>query len=133
VWKDKPTPYDEGRQANSKSTSFFYSLGINLDADGNVTSTRWDGPAFDAGIVNSAQIVAVNEIAYSADVLKDAITAAKGGREPLHLLVKRGQSFRIIHLDWHGGLRYPWLEKTGTGEGGLDRLLAPRSGVRRPN
>ena len=30
-------------------------------------------------------------------------------------------------VEWHGGLRYPWLEKTGKGESGLDRLLAPRT------
>jgi hypothetical protein len=29
-------------------------------------------------------------------------------------------------IDYHGGLRYPRLEKTADGEAGLDRLLAPR-------
>jgi hypothetical protein len=32
-----------------------------------------------------------------------------------------------LKLDYHGGLRYPWLEKTGTGQTGLDKLLAPRT------
>jgi len=127
VWKDTPNAYEEGRMANGKYANFFYSLGVNLDNDGKVTATRWDGPAFDAGVVNTTQVVAVNDIAYSADELKDAITSAKGGKEPIRLLIKRGDAFRAVAIDWHGGLRYPWLEKTGAGEGGLDRLLAPKA------
>ncbi len=59
-------------------------------------------------------------------MLKSAVTAAKGGKEPIRLLVKRGDSFRNVSVPYFGGLRYPWLEKTGTGETGLDRLLAPK-------
>ena len=32
----------------------------------------------------------------------------------------------IVKLDWHGGLRYPRLEKVTKGAGTLDALLAPR-------
>lgn len=127
VWKDKPTAYDEGRYGNAKSTNLAYSLGVSLDKDGKVTAVRWDSPAFDAGLVTGSQIVAVGEVAYSEDEIKSAITAAKGTKEPLRLIVKRGESVRTVPVEWHGGLRYPWLEKTGKGEGGLDRLLAPKA------
>ena len=127
VWKDKPNSYEEGRMANGKYTSLFYSLGVNVDGDGKVTSTRWDSPAFNAGIVNTTQIVAVNDVAFSPDELKDAVSRAKGSKEPIRLIIKRGDAFRTVDVDWHGGLRYPWLEKVGTGEGGLDRLLAPKT------
>ena len=126
VWKDKPNSYDEGRMMGAKSTALTYSLGVSLDKDGKVTAVRWDSPAFDAGLVTGSQIVAVGDIAYSEDELKSAITAAKGSKEPLRLIVKRGDSVRTVPVDWHGGLRYPWLEKTAKGEAGLDRLLAPK-------
>lgn len=127
VWKDEPNPYDEGRMSNGEYLNLFYSLGMNLGSTGTVSGTLWDGPAFDAGIVNGAQIVAVGGEAYSHDVIKEAITAAKGGSEPIELLVKRGERFDTVAIDYHGGLRYPWLEKAGTGTQGLDRLLAPRA------
>ena len=33
-----------------------------------------------------------------------------------------------VPVDYHGGLRYPWLVPASAGEQPLDRLLAPRTG-----
>jgi predicted metalloprotease with PDZ domain len=113
---------------NAKATDLTYSLGINLDGSGKVTSTFWEGPAFNAGIVTGTQVVAVNGQEYSADAIRAAVTAAKDGREPIQLLVKRGDRYLTVPVDYHGGLRYPWLEPKGPGAQPLDRLLAPRTG-----
>ncbi|MEO6093697.1 MAG: peptidase M61, partial [Novosphingobium sp.] len=102
------------------------SLGLALDGEGKVIAARWGGPAFDAGIVPGARIVAINGVAYLPEELKRAITAAKGTAPPLELLVKRQDRFETLRVDYHGGLRWPWLERAGTGAAGLDRLLAPR-------
>ncbi|HEU4820735.1 MAG TPA: peptidase M61 [Qipengyuania sp.] len=127
VWKDTPNPYDKGRYDHGKTTNLMYSLGVALDNTGKVTSTLWDGPAFDAGIVNGAQVVAVNGEAYSKDVLTQAITAAKGGKVPIQLLVKRGERYDTVPVAYNGGLRWPWLEPVAAGEQGFDRLLAARA------
>ena len=127
VWKEEPNPYAQGIEENGSSTSFSYSLGFALDKEGKVTGTQWDSPAFDAGLVTGAQVVAVNGEAYSAEVLKEAITAAKGGKEPIELLVRRDDHFVTVPIAYHDGLRYPWLEPAGEGEQPLDRLLAPRT------
>ena len=127
VWKDQPNPYDKGRNDYAKTHDLFYSLGMVIDKDGKVASNLWNGPSFKAGIVNGAQIVAVNGQAYSGEAIDDAITAAKSATVPIQLLVKRGDAYATIPIDYHGGLRYPWIEPTGKGETGLDRLLAPRT------
>ena len=124
VWKDTPNPYDKGRMEGGKYLNLFYSLGLNIDEDGKVVSTLWDGPAFDAGVVNGAQVVAVNGDAYSKDAITDAVKAAKDGKAPIELLVKRGDHYDTVAIDYHKGPRYPWLEAAGKGEQGLDRLLA---------
>lgn len=128
VWKDIPNPYDKGRYDHSRATNLTYSLGVALDSTGKVTSTLWDGPAFDVGIVNGAQIVAVNGEAYSKDVLTQAITAAKGKQTPIQLLVRRGERYDTIAIPYYGGLRWPWLEPASSGEQPFDRLLKPRTG-----
>ena len=103
------------------------SLGVNLSSEGKVSTTLWDSPAFDAGIVNGAQIVAVNGESYSEDRIKRAITAAKSGEAPIVLLVKRGERYLEVPVPYSGGLRYPWLERVGEREAGLDRLLEGRT------
>ena len=127
MWKEEPNPYEKGRMASSSYLNLQNSLGINLNKEGEVTSTMWDGPAFDAGIVDGAQIVAVNGESYSEDRIKAAITAAKDGETPIELLVKRGDRYLTMPIAYHGGLRYPWLEPAGEGEQALDRLLRART------
>ena len=51
--------------------------------------------------------------------------AAGSGSAP-ELLIHDGDVYRTVRLDWHGGLRYPRLQKVGTASGTLDALLAPR-------
>ncbi|MDL2341129.1 MAG: peptidase M61, partial [Pseudomonadota bacterium] len=110
--------------------SLTYSIGLTIDKDAKVTATQWDSPAFNAGIVPGAKILAVNGTTYDMDGMKAAITAAKDGA-PLVLLIQRGDRFESISVPYSGGLRYPWLERAAPGKAptGLDLLLAPH----RPN
>ena len=97
-----------------------------INSEGKVTSVLWDSPAFNAGIAVGDEILAVNSRTYSADSLKQALRDAIGNGPPTELLIKGADLYRSVKLDWHGGLRYPRLEKIGKGEGTLDALLAPR-------
>lgn len=128
VWRDAPNPFDKARMDDSKNLSLYHSLGVMIDREGTVISTRWDSPAFNAGVVNGAKIVAVNGRAYDAEKLQQAITAAKGGSKPIELLVKRGERFFTVPIGYYGGLRWPWLERAGKSTAPLDQLLAPRRG-----
>ena len=119
-------PSSKAAEAAAKNTNLTWSGGLIANATGELTSVTWDSPAFAAGMTVADQIVAIDGDAWSADRLKAAITAAKGTKEPIQLTVKRGDSYRSVALDYHGGLRYPRLEKIGTGDSGLDRLLAAR-------
>ena len=126
IWKEEPNAFDKARMGEAKILSLYHSLGLTLDKDGKVTGSRWDSPAFNAGIVTAAKIVAVNGTAYDQDGLKAAITGAKTGK-PLELLVQRGDRYLTVPLTYRGGLRYPWLERVpGKSQAGLDALLAPR-------
>jgi predicted metalloprotease with PDZ domain len=127
VWKDTPNAYDKARMDDAKSLNLYHSLGLSLDREGTVTSTRWDSPAFDAGIVNGAKLVAVNGVAYDHERFKQVITEARTANRPIELLVKRGDRFVTVPLAYKGGLRWPWLERVpGKANAPLDQLLAPR-------
>ncbi|MES2149621.1 MAG: peptidase M61 [Pseudomonadota bacterium] len=119
VYTDTPTDFIKAAEERNKSTSFSYSLGFSVKQDGAVEGVEWDGVGFRAGLAANTTIVAVNNRAYKAEVLKAALKAAKGSKAPIELLVKKGSSYRTIVLDYHDGLRYPRLERI---EGSKDRL-----------
>jgi hypothetical protein len=70
--------------------------------------------------------VAVNGADYDADELKDAITDAKTDQAPIQLLIKRNNSFRTVPVPYHGGLRYPHLERVADKPALLDALIAAK-------
>ena len=126
VWKDVPNILDRQRMAANGTLVLTHSIGLTLDKDGKVTATQWDSPAFNAGIVQGSRIVAVGGIAYDADGMKSAITAAKSGA-PIELLVQRGNRFQQVRIDWRGGLRWPWIERARNPErmAPLDLVFTP--------
>ncbi|QNA89989.1 M61 family metallopeptidase [Massilia sp. Dwa41.01b] len=121
VYTDTPTDTIKAAEERSKSADFSYSLGFSVRADGGISNVVWDGVGFRAGLAGNATIVAVNSKVYKPEVLKAAVKAAKGGKAPIELLVKKGNTLRTIALDYHDGLRYPRLERI---PGTPDRLEA---------
>jgi predicted metalloprotease with PDZ domain len=126
AFTDEPTAWIKSGEKNNKNNDLTYSGGFVVGEDAKITSVIWDSPAFNAGMTVGSELLAVNGRKFDGDGLKAAITAAKTSKDPVKLLVKSGEVFRTVDLDWHGGLRYPRLEKVGKGEGSLDALLAPR-------
>ncbi len=128
TYTDTQTPFIKDAEKRAKELGLTYSLGGSI-AKGKLTSVIWDGPLFNAGLSVGQEILAVGGKAYSDDAVKDAITAAKGGKDPITLIVKSGDRVRSVNVQWNGGLRYPRLVKDGsaTGDGSLDKLLTPRN------
>jgi len=111
VYTDKPTDYWGDNEANRKIVDLTYSLGLVLNREATITGVLWEGPAFKAGMTAGDKILAVNGIAYDTGRLKEAITAAKGGNDPIRLIVKDGDHFKVVDIKYNGGLRYPRLER----------------------
>jgi predicted metalloprotease with PDZ domain len=125
VYRDTPTPYFTSRERDRKILDLTYSIGATIGEGGKISAVQYGGPLFDAGGTVGATIMAVNGQAYSNDRFRDAIRDAHDGRTPIRLLIKRGNRLNEVALDYHGGLRYPALERVGTGPSSLDALLAP--------
>jgi predicted metalloprotease with PDZ domain len=121
----------------TRPSSFATSIGITLGGQGGpnagpmaappgaIVDVGWDSPAFQAGITPDMQLVAVNDQAFSIPVLREAIRAAENGNAPIKLLLKRENEFITASVDYHGGLRYPHLERAESAPDLLDAVLAP--------
>jgi predicted metalloprotease with PDZ domain len=125
VYTAEPTKYFTNAE-KSGTTNATYSIGLSVGKDGEIGAVIWDSPAFKAGLDVGTVVQAVNGVGYSGEVLKAAIVTAQTAKEPIRLLVKNGARYREVAIDYHNGPRYPRLQKVGTGDTGLDKLLMPR-------
>jgi predicted metalloprotease with PDZ domain len=127
VYSDTPSDYFKKVESRRKLTDLTFSLGLVIGRENKLSDVLWEGPAYAAGLTVGTQIVAVNGIAYETDRLKDTIKAAKNDSAAIELLVKNGDRYRSVHIDYHDGLRYPHLERVAGVPPRLDEILEPRN------
>lgn len=126
TFSDTPPDWLKSSPERGGFSSFATSLGIAVNATGELANVWWGSPAFKAGITPDMIIAAVSGKAFSPDVLRAAILDAQKNTAPLKLLVKRGKDFQTIEIDYHGGLRYPALTRIEGTPDLLDAILAPK-------
>jgi predicted metalloprotease with PDZ domain len=119
VYAEKQTDFLKAQEDLSKSANFQYSLGFSVSSEGKLEAFIWEGVGFKAGLSGNTTLLAVDGRAYKPELLRAAITAAKTSKEPIKLLVKKGNLYQTVALDYHDGLKYPRLERI---EGTPDRL-----------
>jgi len=112
-WKlgydDTPTDYFRSDERDHGEVWEMYTVGLRLREEGGVVDTIEGMTAAKAGIGPGMRIVAVNGRHFSAEVLHDAIKAAKGTTEPIELLVENTDYYKTFKLNYHEGEKYPHL------------------------
>jgi predicted metalloprotease with PDZ domain len=109
VYDETQSEMERGAESNFHVVGGAFSIGLELREDGIITDTIEGMPAAVAGIGPGMKLIAVNGRQYSADVLREALKAGKGGTAPLELLVENTDYYKTYKLDYHGGERYPHL------------------------
>ena len=107
------------------------SIGLTL-ADGKGDSQKgliadvlWNSPAFNAGLAPGMTVLAVNDIGFSPEVLRAAITEAKTSGKPIRVLAKNLDTFTTFNIEYRDGLRYPHLTR-GSQSDRLSQIIARR-------
>jgi predicted metalloprotease with PDZ domain len=128
AYVEEPTASVRAVDALNHHDSFLFSIGLSLDRAGRIVEVYWGSPAFRAGIAPRMTVIAVDGRAYTARLLREAITAAKGDpQRRIDLLVRKGDRFETVSLDYHDGLRYPKLERIAGREDRLAAIVKPRA------
>jgi predicted metalloprotease with PDZ domain len=120
----------------SRPTRFATSLGFSVrggggdesgdsDQPGSIADVAWDGPAFKAGMTPGMQLLGVNSQTFTIANLRQAIVGAENNTESIKLLLKQDKEFITLTVDYHGGLRYPHLERVESTANRLDTILEP--------
>jgi predicted metalloprotease with PDZ domain len=128
VYTDKPNEYIEARSAafvhDPPGPNVWYSLGLSLNGKGEISDVVVGGPGDAAKLAPGEKILAVNGIVYSGDALKDAVRATKTGG-PMTLIVQNDTHVRTVAIDYHGGERFPHLERIDGTPDYLDEITKP--------
>ena len=126
VFTDTASDLYKSAEERAKVTALTYSVGLTVGRDGKISDVLWNGPAFKAGLAPGTQIIAVDDVAFDPDRFKDVIRAAQHSARAMSLIVREGDRFRTVALDYHAGLRYPHLERDPHRPALLDAILAPK-------
>jgi predicted metalloprotease with PDZ domain len=125
VYTETPTPYVRDSEARRRVADLTFSLGMVVSREGRVSDVLWNGLAYKNGFVVGSQIVAVGGLAFDPDRMRNAVTTAKTG-QAIELIVRDGERYRTIALDYRGGLRYPRFERDSSTPARLDEIFASR-------
>ena len=103
-----------------------YSLGtVESARDGKVKDVVVGGLADKAGFGPDMQIIAVNGRGFTPLLLRAAIQHAQGGGPAIEFIVENTNYYKIIRIDYHGGERYPQLQRVEGTPARLDDILQP--------
>lgn len=131
VFKDTPSASEKTMAATfgrrGGGIDVWYSLGVRLAPDGTILDVLWSGPCDKAKLAPGQKIMAVNGQVFSPEVLKDAIKAAKNSTDPIKLIVQQDTYVSNAEIDYHGGERYPVLERVEGTTDYLDEITKPRT------
>jgi predicted metalloprotease with PDZ domain len=130
VFKDTPSEETKAMEKSPRyagQTNLNFSGGLTVKSDGSVYDVVRDSPADRAGLSPGMKIVTVNGRRFSADLLKHQIEAAKDNKQPIELGADSNQYVRTLSLDYHGGMRYPHLERDPAKPDLLAEILKSRA------
>ena len=126
VYQETPTDYFRSSEHDAGQIDERFTLGLQLREDGGIIDTVEGMMAAKAGIGPGMRVVAVNGRRFSSEVLHDAIKAAKGGHDPIELMVENTDYFRTFKLDYHDGEQYPRLVRDESKPDLLTEILKAR-------
>jgi len=105
-----------------------YSLGAFIGEEGDMLDVIPGTPAAKAGLAPGMRLIAVDGKKFTPDVIRDAVRLAAGTASPTELLAQNGDFFKTYPVDYHGGERYPYLERISSRPDLLGTILSGKTG-----
>lgn len=128
IYTSRPNAFIEATETLQHTNDQWYSYGFDLGKDDTVTDVREGSPAWDAGMAPGMKIAAVDGQAYTDDVLQYVSVQAEHSNGPTAFLVQQDGWYNTLEVDYHGGPKYPHLERLAGTPDMLAKIMAPHAG-----
>lgn len=127
VYSDKRSEYWTALEDEHKVADLTFSIGMTVRNEGGVADVVIGGPVHKSGVAPGAKVTSVNGRQFTAALLREAVQgAAASADDPIDLQVKNGEYFSTHRVDYHGGEKYPHLERDNGKPDLLTEILKPR-------
>jgi len=117
IWRD----FEEER----RNLDFSYSIGMIVKEDGTVQDVAYGGPAQKAGIAPTAKVIAIDNRQFTPTVLREAVQRTAKDSTGMDLLIKSGEYYSVHRVEYHGGEKYPHLERDESKADVLSKIIEP--------
>src|SRR6185503_2360490 len=104
------------------SVNLAYSGGLILKPDGMVSDVVPGSAADRAGVSPGMKVLSVNGRRFTAELMRNEVAAKRA----FSLEVENEQFFKTVRVEWTEGLKYPHLEREGSGADLLAEILKPK-------
>jgi predicted metalloprotease with PDZ domain len=129
VYNDKPNAFLAALAKDAKVTEVMYSLGFELNKDGNLIDVIPGSPAYQAGLGPGMKLLAVNGRRWSSAVLTDALQGARQSRQPIEFIVENGEFFKTYSIPYADGVKSPHLERVDSQPDLLTNVIRAKTGT----
>jgi len=125
AWTNDLPPLLALHEGHHKSTDLNYSLGFSLSPDGDIGDVMPGSPADKVGILQGMKLVAVNGRAWTEKLIRAAVKTAATNSAPISLLTVDHDFYQTFAVNYHGGEKYPILERDASKPDLLAEIIKP--------
>ena len=126
TYDDEPNVFFNAREKVDGASNLSLSLGVWVKPDGVVADVVNGSPAFLSGVAPAMRLLAVDGRKWSTNAARAAILTAEQTTQPIELIVESADIVRVLHVDYHAGLRNPHLVRDPERPDLLGHIIAPR-------
>ncbi len=128
AYTDTMSEMQKATEKGRKTIDMRFSLGFQIGESGAVRDVIVGSPAATAGLVPNMRLISIDGKSYTPGVLREAVHDARRSTSPIRIIVSQGEYVTSLSIDYHGGERYPNLERIDAKPDILDQVIAPVGG-----
>jgi predicted metalloprotease with PDZ domain len=132
VYNGTPNPHVEVSEKVTRTMEASFSLGLRISTEAGDNGMLADvipgTPAAEAGLAPGMKLTTVNGTPFSQQALTDAIHIAQNTRKGITVVAQNSGFTHTYEIQYHGGDRYPHLERDPAQPDLLSDTLRPLTG-----